>query len=330
MKSIQFFFASIIVLLFSNSLHALTPQDTQKRPQNQQISRNLFTIPDFFAKPLEYSHTSFKFFLSNVYNHRLYPQGFLALNFLHVLSGVSLAPKSDQPRRYMRKLFYLFSPKLQNVYINPYAFCHLLDRIPAALAPFCNAPQEKNDTIESIKECISSCLADDFKNLKAQPDATLNKLANNIYALTALTDDKDISIRELQTAFHYFLARALRNLVWSPADQIDTWTLVKTIACQLEKCTEYYMLDSEMLDDLFWVLLQRYAFFIDLCACDLEQPFFDSIYNDLKTEKAALWLCEEREEFITTKLEYLHNVLMEAEIKSRANTPSLAPAFLVG
>lgn len=310
----------LVTPFFFIALQAHTPQDTQKPPYKQQISGNQFTPPDFFFHPLEYSRSSYKFFLTNVYNHRNYPQHFLALNFIHIVSGINLAPETDQPRRYIRELFSLFDPKMLNIYINPYAFSELINHIPSAMAPFCNITKEKNDRINAIKECIGSCLVDNYTKLKNNPDATLTELARTILKLTSIDDHEDISIRELQHAYHYFLARGISNLVWSPTDQVETWKLVKVIACQLEKCTEYYMLDEEMLDDLFWVLLQRYAYFIDLCAPDLEQTFFDSVYHDLKTEKAALWMIEERAEFITTKLDYLRTVLMEAEIKSKMST----------
>lgn len=308
----------IIFLCTTVSLHALTVQDTQIPERTQQIGSRSTTIPDFFYKPLEYSQQSFQFFLSSIYNHRLYPQGFLALNFLHVISGINLASQAEQPRRYMRKLFYLFDPKMQMIYINPYAFSEMLNHLPLAMTPFCNKAQEKRIIVEAIKETIGSCLVNNFTQLKKDPETTLNKLAQNIYALTVSGEERDISIAQLQYAFHYFLARGISNLVWSPSDQIDSWELVKTLSHQIEKCLECNLIDEEMVDDLFWVLLQRYAFFMDICAADLHQAFFDAINKDLRTERASLWLLEEREEFITTKLSFLKNALMEAEIKSRA------------
>ena len=299
---------------------AFTVQDTQNRTYVQQMGTKARTVPDFFYKPLEYSQASFQFFLTSIYNHKQYPQGFLALNFLHVISGLNLAPQADQPRRYMRKLFYLFDPKMQLIYINPHVFSEMLNHVPAVMAPYCNKSHEKKQTIESIKETIGSYLVTHFSHLKNNPEDSLRELAQSVYALTAPHDDKDISISELQHAFHYFLARGITNLVWSPQEQIETWNLVKTLSCQLEKCCEYGMIDEEMLDDLFWVLLQRYAFFVDLCASDFHQAFFDAIAKDLRTERAALWLLEEREEFITTKLTFFKNALMEAEL-SRAQVP---------
>lgn len=317
--------ATILFFMYSFTLQAIIPQDTQKQACMQQIGGNAYLVPDYFHQPLSYSHKSFKLFLTRVFNNRQYPQNFLALNFIHVISGISLAPKNDQPRRYMRKLLSLFAPKMQNIYINPYAFSQLLDQIPLTIAPFCNIRQEKFLIIDAIKECVYSCLVDDFTQLKNDPETTLRTLAHSLYDIVTPTEDRDISIRELQHAYHYFCARGLGNLVWSPSEQSETWFLVKTLAKQLEKCTEYNLLDEEMLDDLFWVLLDRFAFFIDLCASDLDQHFFDTVYYDLKTEKAALWLAQEREEFITTKLAFLQNVLMEAEIKSRAS----ASGFLI-
>ena len=307
--------------------NAYPVQDTQKQAYKQQIPAS-FCIPTYFHTPLEYSHSSFKFFLTNIYNHRSYPQHFLALNPLHIISGIALAPKYDQPRRYMKEMLTLFDPKMLNIFINPYAFSHMLASLPPLVAPFCNVTQEKKQIIESIKQRIGSCLVDEYSNLKRNPEATLNRLSHDVYALTSQHEDHDIAIRELQHAFHYFLARGLSNLVWSPAEQQETWTLVKTIGCQLEKCVEYYMIDEEFLDDLFWVLLKRFAYFIDMCASDLTQPFFDAVYHDLKAEKAALWLCDERKEYITPKLAYLQNVLMEAEIKSKASSSNVPAGIL--
>ena len=295
-------FSTLIALIFCTVL-PVSSQDTQKRPSKQQI-QSQFEIPDFFYRPLEYTVPSFSFFLKQIYNHRKYPQCFLALNFVHVFSGVHLAPQADQPRRYLSKLFYLFDRKLQGIYINPYAFFDLLERLPGTMAPVCNITKEKNDTLDAIKECTGSYLVENFQNFKAYPERTLTNLAKRLYDLTTSSDEKDedgefkkdISIKELQHSFHYFLGRAISHLVWSPSDQLETWYLVKKISCAMEKCSEYYMLDEAMLDDLFWTLLQRYAFFVDLCASDLMPPFFDSIYNDLKTEKIGLWLAPEREE----------------------------------
>lgn len=323
MKSTFSYFKSTLIFLIFCPFYAHTHQDTRKDTVKQQIRNQLTDIPEFFFRPLEYTDPSFKFFFIHIYNHRRYPQSFLALNFIHVLSGLSLAPRAKEPRRYIRGLLYLFDRKLQGIYVNPYALFELVTNMPAVIAPYCNASKEKNDRIEEIKECVGTYLADHFQSFQTHPDKALTELATRLYTLHNVRDEKDITIVELQSAIHYFLSRALSHVVWTPADQADTWDMLKKTATILEKFTECNMLDDEMLDDLYWVVLQRYAFFVDLCATDFMQPFFDTVYHDLRTEKAELWCAPERELNITTKREYLQSVLMEAEIKSRASGAAL-------
>lgn len=323
MKSASFFQYTICALILGTASSIISTQDTRKPAHKQQIRAHLEDIPEFFNHHLEYTDTSFSFFLKRIYNNRIYPQHFLAVNFVHIFSGISLAPQAEQPRRFISKLLYLFDRKLQTVYINPFAFFELLQRLPAIMVPFCNKALEKTARIEEIKNCVGSYLHDHFKQLQEDPEKTIGSLAATLYKVTAPHDEKDITIEELQHSVHYFLGRALSNLVWSPSSQTDSWIIVKNIALVLEKCVEHSLIDDEMIDDLFWVLLQKYAFFIDLCATDFEPTFFDAIYKDLKTERAALWCAEEREELITTKMAFLQGCLLEAEIKARAQ--SLGP-----
>ncbi len=324
MKSAYRFVLIMSIALFSLYVPTSLAQDTEKSVINQQMPPS--ALPDFFFNPLEYSQQSFTFFLKRVYNHNSFPQEFLALNFLHVVSGISLAPQSNQPRRFIKQILNLFDQKLIQIYINPYAFTDLLNQIIIPIARYCNIEKEKNETIEAIKHCIGNCLVDNFHELQHNPDTILTDLAQDIYALTNISststhNQKDITIRELQHAIHHFMARGITNLIWSPTDHYDTWMIARTLARLLETCAERYMIDTDMLDDLLWTLLKRYTYFISLA--DFDQSFFERVQYDLATEKEALWLLQEREAYITTKLEYLQSVLMEAEIAARMRASGL-------
>ncbi len=301
-------------------LHAHS-KDTVNQPYNQQISGT--ALPDFFFLPLEYNHKSIKFFLKRVYNHPRYPQEFFARNQLHVTSGLGLATLSDQPRRFIKKILNLFSQTIQQIYVNPYEFAQTCEKLIGHTRRYCHASAEKTQAIESIKSCIGNRLVDDFQNFKDHPEATLNDLAQEIYEMTSLQDGKDLSVRELQHEVHYFLARGFMNLIWSPADQVDTWKIVKILAGQLEKMVEYGIIDGDMLDDLLWTLLKRYCYFISLTAGELSPAFFETVRNDLKNESLALWTLEEREAYITTKYEYLQNTLLEGEVTAQVRASGL-------
>ncbi|MBA3751803.1 hypothetical protein H0X06_03330 [Candidatus Dependentiae bacterium] len=301
------------LLFFSSDIQAYTNKDTVKPPYNQQTT---YKFPDFFFTPLEYSQSSVTFFLKKIYNDKKYPQYFLAGNFMHVAQGIDFAPHNFQPRFTIRKILSLFQTKLDNIYINPYAFSHLLYEIHPTIARYCNKAQEKIHLIETMKETIGSYLIDNYADFKHNPEKTLHELAHILYTSMdgSAHEEKDISIRELQHAVHLFLVRGLSQLIWNPADHRETWNSVKMLSCQLEKFSEYYMIDTVMFDNLLWTLLDRYGFFLNLVAQDLKPDFFDAVRSDLHSEKAALWLSEERENYITTKYEYLTSILLEAEI----------------
>ena len=90
-----------------------------------------------------------------------------------------------------------------------------------------------------------------------------------------LNRNADISIRELRTFCCLSLSLAWPfTVIWNPANRLDTWYNVKLLSCQLEKFTEYYIIDTKMLDSLLWTLLNRYSYFISLVAKELKQELF--------------------------------------------------------
>ncbi len=302
----------IIILLSLCCVGLSYPQDTEKNESHQQTG----DLPSYFYQPLEYNQKCIRFFLQRIFNHKRYPQDFLALNFFHIRSALGLAQQSEQPRRFMKKVLHLFQPKLQNIYINPYAFLELITSFPIIIGPFCNLEEEKQSMIAVLKQVVSQCLLEDFEQLKCNPEQTLTQLANDIYALIK-DDQRDCTIEQLQHGVYSFLVRGFSSIVWCSDDQQDTWLNIKEIADQLELCAQKNLIDSAMLEDLLWTLLQRYAYFIQLSGHQLSQEFYDAVHHDLSLNYHILWSLEVREAYITMKQEYLQAVLMEGEIALR-------------
>lgn len=270
-----------------------------------------------FSRPLAYSRDSISFFLKHIFNDRDYPD-FLAFNFAHVSQIISLAPKHPHPRRFMRKGLGLFSLKLQDsVAINSYTFCGFIDDLITYAAPYTDNERDKAALIEAFKQTIGAFLVDKFDQLKADPDEALTKLSLQLYDLVSPYERQDISVRELQHAMHYFLSQALHLLVWSPDDQEDTWHCMVAIGSRLEQCAAHAIVDRDMLDDLYWILLHRYAYFLSLAGPELKPAFFDLASTALHDMKDAFWYTEERELYIATKYEFLQKALMQEDAVSR-------------
>ena len=299
--------------MLSLSARVLT-QDTQKISLHQPAA---ISVPGYFERPLEYSRSSISFFLQNTFNHLKYPQEYLALNFGHVSQGISLAPQHHHPRRFVRKVLGLFSLKLHDIYVNPYAWCSFLEDLMKDAGPHMDAEAEKDYILEAFKQAIGACLLEKFDQLRREPARTLHDLSENIYDIAYPQGEQDISIRELQHSLHYFLYQGMSLLVWSPEDQEDTWQSMLAIASRLEQCAEHNLIDYDMLDDLYWALLERYALFLSVAGLELGPEYFEVACSAVQTDRNAFWYDEERELYITTKYEFLRKALIQAAASSQ-------------
>ena len=302
--------ASICLLSSALYLMGFLSQDTQKSFSNQQ--RHESTIPDSFFKPLNYSKSSISGFLHDTYNHPLYAQHFLALNFAHVTQLLSLAKHHNHPREFIRRGLGLFVLKFNNIYVNSYALCTFLDDLNTLLAPYADTSADKKYMVELLKNSIGSYLTEQFDRLRTQPDQALEELSEKLYALIHQADD-DNSLRELQHAVYYFISRVLSLVVWSPDDQADTWHSMVTMGHQLGQLAEKNIIDRSMVDTLYWVLLNRYANFLHIAGVELTTATYDVASESLKNDPQPFWHTDEREMFIQTKFEYIKNALIEAE-----------------
>jgi len=285
-------------------------QDTQKSFSNQQ--RQESTIPDSFFTPLTYSKSSISTFLQSTFNHPLYPQHFLALNFGHVTQLLSLAKHHNHPREFIRRGLGLFVLKFHSIYVNSYAACTFLEDLTTLLAPYTDTTADKKYMVQLIKNSIGSYLTDHFEQLRSEPDQALEELSHSLYELIQQADD-DSSVRELQHAVSYFISRVLSLVVWSPDDQADTWHSMVALGRQLGQLAEKNILDRSMLDTLYWLLLNRYANFLQIAGVELTTATYDAASESLQNDSYAFWLTDEREMYIQTKFEYLKNALIKAE-----------------
>lgn len=293
--------------------YATARQDTEITLVKQPFAQS--TSPDNFI--LRFSSGSISAFLKNVFNLSRYPQEHLARNYSHVIQGINLANKHPHPRKFITKVLRLFSLKLHDLYINPYAFRAFLEKLIETAAPYADQNNEKEQLVRMFVETIGGCLSEQFDQLRSEPEKTLNQLAHILYELSQHGENQDIPVRELQHTIHYFLTRSINLLVWSPLDQEDAWQVMIAIAGRIEYCVSHNLLDIEMADDLYWLLLNQFCIFLSVAASELSSSFFEAASRTLNSTGNGFWLCEERELYITSKYEHLKNALMQAEATSK-------------
>jgi len=121
-----------------------------------------------------------------------------------------------------------------------------------------------------------------------------------------------------------FIDGALGKLIWCPQDQEETWKSFKRIGLQLTELKNLRVItDSYDLNDLYWSLIERYCYFMELTGAELKS----TVCRKMKTELfsgALPWLAlREQEEALETKGERLARTLVATEFKAQANEKGL-------
>ncbi len=301
-------------------------QDTSIFSVNQQ------RFPACFSRPLEFSRKSIISFLKDTFNHSNYPQHWMAVKFDHISQGLAIASQHTHPRRFAKKVLNLFFLKMHNIYVNPYAWHAFTEDLIAFCGSHTAIEAERRTFIQSCKNILATYLVNDFDRFQIRTDQVLEDFAADLHDYIASADDRDISIREFQHCVHYFLTKGLSLLIWNPDEQEDAWHIMLALASTLEECASRNLIDTDMLDDLNWTLLHKFSSFLEIAATELAPSFFDAARTSLQTENRALFDADEREVYITTKGDYLANILIKAETISRLHatghyTGNFVPAY---
>jgi hypothetical protein len=314
----KFFFLFTCALLISISTHSGYQQDTVNNLQNQPLATPTDNLDEFYQQP-QYTRESVSRFLTRIYNHRHYGEKFLAFNFTHMQTLLSYTRESIQPRAYIKMVLKLFSQKLKSAtFVNSYALLQLVNQLPELLKSYC-LKQSDQSAKDQFKKCLYDFFLHNFKDLKKDPERSLNSLTDTIYKISVTQSDKDISVAELQQCIAQFLEISLNKLIWSPVDNKDVWDSVKNIALSLELLLHSNAIaNTESLDELYWSLIYRFCYFLEIAGTELHQSAYEIIVSDLNSQKLSLWKLEERDAFITPKELYLKQRVFEAEVRSRA------------
>lgn len=332
LKTLTFFSVVFFqTLVKTNNFNLLSIKNTEKEIVKQDIAKNsdFFSFDNypeilihFFRQP-KYTKSSYKCFLRHTYNHPHYAQKFLAVNFSHVNSFLSYSNKTNLPRSYIDAVISLFHQKFKSTYyVNAYAFLDFLNEFPNQISKFLNEKTEKEEKIKNIKNSIYNFLLKDFEKLKENPEKSLNEISEKIYNITlAKPDNKDvdISISKLQNTIMLFLETVITKLIWNPKDQNEIWESIKKISHQLEELLIQNIIpDIESLDGLYWTLINRFCYFLEISGTEIALNCYKIINNELTTQRSSLWTIPEREPFIRSKLNHLRQHLLNAEVKARA------------
>lgn len=277
---------------------------------------------ELLSTPISFGPHCFNEFMQNVYNQYEYASVVLPNSMHHLLQFFEYGTTYRQPRSYYKSVVKLFHNKIKaSEYINPYAFSDMLEKInPLLRNQMVSHESHSWHKISSdINEILYHSFVSNFPLFKASPKTFLSDLSESIVQRFQKSADEEIEIAHLQASMLRFFEISIGKLVWSPEDKEKSWHLVKKIADQLAELLEADIIANvDDLDDIYWSLVHRYCFYLDVAQTNLAPETFAYIRTDIESNPCVLFSLEEQEPFITSKKQHLLAALLDYEAKGLA------------
>jgi hypothetical protein len=246
-------------------------------------------------------------------------------DFSALLQFTTFGSNTNQPPAYLQSVIKLFSNTLKKShYANACAFSELLADLPRHVAPYFTLPSSRPYITNSalydatfvdrfnatVNNMLYAQFSIEYESFRKDPNAFLQSISSTIVTLA----QEEIAQEQLRQSIIRFCDTALSKLIWDGTTYEKTWHVTKKIADQLATLLEYNILDdTNDLDDLYWTLLSRYCYFIELVATDMPESFYTELRSDLRANSSVLFALKEQDYNIEPKLSYMQRTLVEAE-----------------
>ena len=292
------------------------------------ISEKPFTLPSTEKKEEQNSQQLLATIQQDLQSSQ-YRQDILPNNFGYVSQLLRYGASTKQSPEYAQNVLSLFSKLLKgSEYVNSYVFSDLIKDMPDLLKHYFNSYQIESagtlllasdlDMLERLERTVSHLVfnkfTQDFDICKKNPRQFLDDLSKQLVMATT----QEVNMELLRQILIRFLEVGLNKLVWSPKEADKSWESVKTISHQLASLMEYNIInDLNDLDELYWSLLHRYRYFIELHSTDLSLSFYQNLKSEIMSKKLMLLELEEQETFIESKASCLLHTVLAQEAKKR-------------
>ncbi|HXW86518.1 MAG TPA: hypothetical protein VEK38_04220 [Candidatus Bathyarchaeia archaeon] len=242
-------------------------------------------------------------------------------SFMRLIAHVHTTQK---PRTYLRSVFKLFTNVVKGAqYIDNYTFTTMLEALPKYITPYFAMKKFRgiydDNVFDRLKAMMDNALyvkfSTQYDQFKRDPENFLDALSQELVQAA----QEEINIEQLRQSFMRFLEVCMNKLIWNAFDNEKTWDSVKVISHKLAVLLDDNILeDVNELDDLYWSLIHRYCFFLDVIGPDLSTDFYERVKNDIATQQLLLLELEEQDSFLETKLHTLQRALITSQATNRA------------
>jgi len=299
----------------------------------KQKARLLFVMGLFVPSILIHAQQADTFISDGIFKDLSKPEyarDILPNDFSHLTTLLDYCKKANKSRAYVERIFRVFSRLLKGAqYVNAYAFGQMLEQLPDLLEQHFTVYKSRAysgdakllnlEPIDRFKEVVNRTLYSRFLNeydlFKKNSDSFFDMISTDIFEIVA----EEATIDQLRQTVIRFLEVGLSKLVWSPEEHDTIWQSVKRMSQQINTLMDHYVVDDDDdVNDLFWTLIHRFCFFLDITGSVLPAEFYENIKQDVAAQQLELLELEEQEHWLESKTSCLKRALLTAEARSRA------------
>ena len=276
-----------------------------------------------FLTEIEFTHSGIATFFSQSFNRKEYGKEFLPHNFSHLTQFLRYGNQLSQPPEFFEVVIRLFHQKIKS---SPFVNAQALEKMLADATIYLEQQFPKEEKLsfwKDIKKLLWTSFKDKFSFLKSDPMAFFEDISDDIIQKVRIHVS---SPDKLRSSILRFTESNIDKVVWSPYDQLDTWKSFKNLGTAVTQLHEKNIItDPYNLNDLYWGLVERYCYFLELTGTLLSKQTIIEIHKDIVGKKVAWLQTEEQEEGLETKTERLTQAIIETQAKIQSADYQILP-----
>lgn len=263
----------------------------------------------FFLRPIKFSPHGIEHFFMHTYNHEKYTE-YLPYTLDHMIQFLEYGQQHQQDERYALSIIKLFLQKIKGCdFVNSYSLITAMPKLAENLTPYVQKKEASflQELQQSLKKRFSHIFSTYSSYFQKNPDAFLEALSEQIAKKTnEVQTQQHIDVEHVRKDILRFLEICMNKLVWSPHEAYDAWISINELAEQSHNfLTKKLINDADALDDIYWSLIHRFCYFIEISHDDISEEIFKQIVSDIYTQDLLLFAIEEQENLITSKKDFL-------------------------
>jgi hypothetical protein len=272
-------------------------------------------------------------YIKNIYNDHHYAK-MLSHDSSAVIQFLHIAEEMNIPVDKVYVGLRLFYNKLKSCEsIDNKALEYVFENVPLLLERFFLTESEdiKNSNYKSIVPSIEEFLLNkftlEFDDFQKAPDFFIGLLAkdlvfffkDDVYNIRTFSQEQEMFHARFRTMIIKFYEVLISKVLWAPQDGVAIWQSFIVIANHIQELAQYGIITHmDDLDDLFWSLIHRFCFCLDIIGSIIPLDFYTKVEESLAAEAVLFLEYPEQDPDIITKKDTLINALLQAKTKAVA------------